>query len=165
MLARSWTNSTLLLVFFGEEVISKPRPRHKVACKWVFEDARLKFGFDSNTLCRRGTSYWQWFCASLILVHLGCYSDKCRRPLFSVAHWFVRSGFWLGNLSFCRTSLRSKDSAIKIYSTGESWPPSDTDTDTELILDPPQTVQSTGSSLGNWLVCILCFDGKFPLPT
>ena len=42
--------------------------------------------------------------------HINSHTLKCRRPLFSAAHCFVRSGFWLGNLSFCKTSLRSKDS-------------------------------------------------------
>ena len=42
--------------------------------------------------------------------HKNSHTHKCRRPLFSAAHCFVRSGFWLGNLSFCKTSLRSKDS-------------------------------------------------------
>ena len=42
--------------------------------------------------------------------HINSHTHKCRRPLFSAAHCFVRSGFWLGDLSFCKTSLRSKDS-------------------------------------------------------
>ena len=93
-----------------------------------------------------------------ILWHFGIFaqkSNKISNPIFPILSDFYRF------LDFSRL-LDFPIPQLQYLLDWWNLTPSDTDTDT---WQPPQTVQNTGSSLGNRLVCIFYFDGKFPLPT